>query len=89
MLNNDPDLPMNDTFPSGSTSRFIEDEPTLLLKNIFGEFEPDLQRVTSLVKSDPPISSLPRGVVVPIPTLVALSYITPVDSVVAPVNLAT
>jgi len=37
----------------------------------------------------PLTSNLAFGVVFPIATLVLSSYITPVDSVVAPVNLAT
>jgi hypothetical protein len=86
--NNEPDLPMNETVPSFSTSRLILALPTLLLKNIFGLLLPVLTRVISPVNNDPDTSSLPRGVVVEIPTL-PLSNITPVVSVVALLNFAT
>ena len=74
ILNKLPDFPRNATEPSFNTSRFTLADPTLLLKNIFGLLLPDLTRVMSLVNNEPETSSLPRGVVVAIPTLPPLKY---------------
>jgi hypothetical protein len=92
--NNEPDLPMNATVPSLSTSRLILALPTLLLKNIFGLLLPDLTRVISLVNNEPDTSSFPRGDAVPIPTFPAVcvfpeSNIEPVTRVDALLNFAT